>query len=297
MRAAVALLLSVGCATASDPAANAPTANFETTYAPEVPVEAQLAFAHAARRWAEVIRSDVPIRIRVGWIPGPKGPTAFALPRPVRDFPGARLARTDYAAALADARVGRDLHPGEPDAQIFFKGSERWYYGLDAQPGPEEQDFVSTAMHEIGHALGISSSAFVPWDSDVASLGRPNEYLSYFEWPFPLELDGTPSAFDRLVHDAKGRPITDAAVFPNPSRALFTALKGPIFFQGILARSVNKGAPVRLDSGSVCHLAEAELSPESADRLMIPDLGKGKAMHRVGPRIRSLLKDLGWSIR
>ena len=55
--------------------------------------------------------------------------------------------------------------------------------------------------------MGISTGLFIPWQGEpVASLGRPNDSLSYFDWSFPLhEMDGTPNLYDTFLRLADGR--------------------------------------------------------------------------------------------
>ena len=125
-----------------------------------------IALQYAADIWAGLLQSDVEIRVDASFDPlfcasssatlGGAGTNSLH-----RDFPGAVLAGTWYPQALANAMAGFDL---DSDSDIFaqFNSSlgttcafpDGWYYGLDQNPGAD-LDFVSVALHEVGHGLGF----------------------------------------------------------------------------------------------------------------------------------------------
>src|SRR5262249_5081919 len=81
------------------------------------------------------------------------------------DFPGAPVADTWYAAALANHKSGADLDGATSEINARFNtdvdngtvlGSTNWYYGTDGMPGGDI-DLVTVAMHEIGHGIGFFS--------------------------------------------------------------------------------------------------------------------------------------------
>jgi hypothetical protein len=91
-----------------------------------------------------------------------------------RNFPQAPFADTLYPAALANQLARSDLNGAAlAEIDVVFNadvdgpvslGSVSWYYGTDAAPGVDI-DFVTIALHEIGHGLGFSNQI-------AASLGR-----------------------------------------------------------------------------------------------------------------------------
>ncbi|MGH8562821.1 MAG: hypothetical protein ACREXW_01535 [Gammaproteobacteria bacterium] len=129
-----------------------------------------IAFRAAAAIWAERIQSPVRIRIDARFDPlgcnassavlGSAGPTTVH-----RDFRGARVAKTWYVQALANALAGWDLAPGQSDIRARFNSAvgttcafpDIWYYGLDGLPPGTKIDFVTVVLHEIGHGLGFLS--------------------------------------------------------------------------------------------------------------------------------------------
>ncbi|MGH8567923.1 MAG: hypothetical protein ACREXU_07855 [Gammaproteobacteria bacterium] len=129
-----------------------------------------IAFRHAAGIWARLLDSPVRTRIDARFDPlpcnassavlGSAGPTTIH-----RDFDGARVAKTWYVQALANALAGRDLAPGRSDIDTEFNSDvgttcafpDVWYYGLDGRPPGTKIDFVTVVLHEIAHGLGFLS--------------------------------------------------------------------------------------------------------------------------------------------
>src|SRR6185503_6286111 len=78
------------------------------------------------------------------------------------DFANAPRDLTVYPAALANSLAGADLN-GQDDINATFTSVfgtpscpvARWYYGLNGVLPAGSVDFVSIAVHEIGHGLGI----------------------------------------------------------------------------------------------------------------------------------------------
>lgn len=70
------------------------------------------------------------------------------------DFINAPVPGTYYPAALANALAGRDLDPGQSDIRIVFDGQASWSFATDGEPQAGQVDFVSVALHELGHGLG-----------------------------------------------------------------------------------------------------------------------------------------------
>jgi hypothetical protein len=129
-----------------------------------------IAFRHAAGIWAGFLHSPVPIRIDAGFDPLPCNPSSAVLgsagPTTVhRDFRGARVQKTWYVQALANALAGRDLAPARSDIDATFSSvvgtgcpfPRVWYYGLDALPPATGIDFVTVVLHELAHGLGFLS--------------------------------------------------------------------------------------------------------------------------------------------
>lgn len=82
-----------------------------------------------------------------------------------RDFVGALVPSTWFPQALANKLAGTDLSV-KNDINATFNStigttcsfSKTWYYGFDANAPSNTIDFVSVALHELGHGLGFATS-------------------------------------------------------------------------------------------------------------------------------------------
>jgi len=150
-----------------------------------------IAFQQAADIWGAVLSSAVEIEVEAtfdvlscdefGATLGAAGPTTVH-----RDFAGAPRPQTWYPQALANSIAGVDLDP-EGDVFAFFNSAlgttcafpAGWYYGLDAAPPGGDIDFVSVALHEIGHGLGFLS--LVGLSSGAKFDDRDDSYMVHLE--------------------------------------------------------------------------------------------------------------------
>ncbi len=181
-----------------------------------------IALQYAAEVWGAQLRSDIEIRILARFDPlSCSGSSAvLGLGGAVtveRDFAGAPVAGTWYPIALANSLAGVDLDAGDDIDATFnsvfgagcaFPGG--WYYGLDANPNGNETDFVTVALHEVGHGLGFGTLVDVrdsACDGDPAdgakALGFDDTYMLNLEdhsttelWPAMTNAERVTSATD-----------------------------------------------------------------------------------------------------
>lgn len=262
-------------------AANATPATIQVTYT-GFTVPARAAFQHAVNLWKTWVSSPVPIRIDAEWTSLPQGVLGSAGPTSVvRNAPGL-VSGTWYPVALGNALSGEDLDPSSSDiAVVLSKTETSWYFGTDGNPGPGQVDFVSVALHELGHGLGFFGLASVS-----GGIGTRN-------------YNGSPAIFDRFTKSG----ATDITSYADNSAALASALQGKVVrFTGPAAAAASGDAGPRLyapaawsDGSSYSHLDEATYPAGNANSLMTPAIGAGEAVHDLGPLSRALFADMGWS--
>jgi hypothetical protein len=245
--------------------------------------QAMAAFQHAVDIWASQITSSVPIVVEASFealgenVLGSAGSTYG-----IRDWPGAPIPGTFYQAALANKLAGTDLGPGTTDIEASFSSEASWYYGLDANPDFSQYDFVSVALHELGHGLGFGGTASV--SGGIGTWGS----------------NGRPRIYDRFVQNGLGQTLIS---LPSGTVALGALLTGnSLFWNGANAVAANGGAmprmyaPASWDQGSsFSHLDESTYGAGNANSLMTPAIGQAEAIHDPGPIARGMFTDMGWT--
>jgi hypothetical protein len=143
----------------------------------------------AARMWASMVDSEIPIRVGVTFDPLGTGETPALLglggaEAVFRDFGGAPVAETWYVSALADKWAGVDLDPGEVDLTLQFNsdvdgpvlfGEDGFDYGFDPQVPVGNVWFLDVALHELAHGLGFTT--VVDFGTGAKLFGKDDAYL------------------------------------------------------------------------------------------------------------------------
>ena len=280
------------------------TATFDITYVPDgntdlwgercyaFPAEAKTAFNAAAAIWGSLLQSSVPIKINACWadlgsssgILGYSGGGDL-----VKDFAGAPLANTWYAASLANALAGSDQEPSNFDMHITYNRYYSWYYGTDGSTPSGQYDLMSVVLHEIAHGLNFSGS--MTYSGGSGSWGYSTGY---------------PNIFDTFIRDgttAPGNLLIDTSVYANPSTALGTALTSQsIWFHGTNAMAANGNqrvkmyAPSTWSSGSSYAHLDYDTFSGGENKLMVYAISSGVSIHDPGPVALGMFKDMGWPI-
>ncbi len=126
------------------------------------------AFEYAVDIWAARLRGTVPVVVSAAFNNLGGTPTAATLGMAGgttlhANFTGAPLTGTWYISALANQLNNSDINGGtaeitaqfntDVDGPVVF-GSTGFYYGTD-MAGGIDVDFISVALHELGHGLGF----------------------------------------------------------------------------------------------------------------------------------------------
>ena len=263
-----------------------PAANISVNYTGFTP-EAQAAFQRAVDIWSSLLITTIPIEIEASF--DSLDSDALAVAAPSTFFCSTMICAP---VGLVNQLVDEDRKPDDPDIETTFSSSDDWYFGLDGRPGEDQFDFVSVALHEIGHGLGFYDSFRIDESTEEAEYG--------------LGDDNIPTIFDRAIFDTEINRLVDEDEYTNPSTELTDAVTGiTLFWLGRKTLTANGGsypvllwAPEEYDSGSsVAHLGEYAYPPGVPNTLMTPNQSPGEASHEPGPLMLAMLGDLGWTIR
>ena len=265
-----------------------PAANISVNYTGFTP-EAQAAFQRAVDIWSSLLITTIPIEIEASFDSLDSDALAAAAPS------------TFFCSPMICAPVGlvnqlddEDRKPDDPDIETTFSSSDDWYFELDGQPGEGQHDFVSVALHEIGHGLGFYDSFRIDESTEEAEYG--------------LGDDNIPTIFDFYIFDTERNRLVDEDEYTNPSTELTDAVTGiTLFWAGPKTLTANGGSypvllwvPEEYDSGSsIAHLDEYAYPPGAPNALMTPSLSRGEAQSSlgVGPIVLAMLEDMLWTIR
>lgn len=269
----------------------------------EWPDEAIEAFDYAINIWSYHLSSEVPILIQANWralgtgVLGSAGPTLYYT------LTGEGIAgNTLYSAAQASAMSGFDVlaQPGVSpaiDHHIVINMNcnyENWHFGINANPPSGTIDFVTVALHEIGHGIGFVGSMRADVSRQTAQWGRQNQ-----------QGVRQPVIYDRFAVDGFFDEVIDESLYPNNSAGLYNAVTGReqgLFFTGMDAEISNSGfrvpiyAPSPFRPGSSFSHFDQTAFSASENALMRPRMDMALAVHSPGPVFCGLLKDMAWPL-
>lgn len=249
------------------------------------PEEAKDALSYAISIWEQQISSPVAINIVARWeylegkIIANGCPTTFH-----KNFVEAPLTDIYYPVALAEKLAGRELNGSkEADIECIFNSNKSWYFRTDGNTDATKYDFVTIALHEIAHGLGIAG--FFDGDNGIGQFDNPTK---------------TPSIYDFYVFNNLKQRIADNNLFTSPSSALLNQLTSNnlnfSFTEENNIQGENIYAPQVWNSGaSIYHLKEANVNAGEKNELMSPFSYKGEAIHNPGEKTLHILSEIGWN--
>ncbi|CAK7040504.1 MAG: hypothetical protein PEPC_01725 [Peptostreptococcus russellii] len=260
------------------------------------PEEAKAAAYKAAEIWASYLEITVPIRVKFGWCDNilneAQGGSTYSS-KYTDDF--------YYPYSLLDQLLGYDKNPNVVDIICVFNSNSTtgWYFGTDGEigltPDPNDpgiqyfqMDFLTTALHELCHGLGLDGGS-MQVKKDIGSWGGATSD----------KID----IFDTQICDNKSSILIDKKYYVNNSIELATALTSDsIYWKGPHATVANDGKKVKLyapriwSSSSISHI---DIIYATTKNNLIAYNGVQGGNHQFipGPIILGMLQDIGWSLK
>ena len=250
--------------------------------------EAQQAFQFALDIWANELVSSVPIRVFVDFASLGQGVLAQAGPTSIfSNFPNAPKENFFYPAALANSLAGEQLNVNQDvDLVVSIGDSLPWYFGLDGNTPSGQFDFVTVALHELGHGLGfinLDDFNFLTGEGVLSPNG-----------------DGVPAIFSDFIINGDGERITS---FEEQSVTLGNQLtSNDLFIDGFNTVAATGDlakifAPPAYQSGSsISHWDEITYPAGNPNSLMTPTAGTAESNFDIGEITRGFFKDMGWQL-
>lgn len=287
-----ALLFSIGI--------NAQVNTFTFNITGTQPTGLAAALTIAGQKWSNYLQINVPIKVNVFLVNASFLPfSAITLANGRKNFPNAPVTNTLYVTTLANQIAGSETNPGEYDMDIYFNLFTPYYYGT-GKPPSNKTDFISTAMHEIGHGLGFYSDGYVDANGK-GSFG----YIPPSAMPIPTSFpwrgqDSVPGIFDKYIIKASGNLLTNCAT--QNSTALGDSIKnGALYFNGPLyANASHSNTPIRLAGGAGTYTLGVDLlhiHQTYANTIMSYYWGAGDTVRIPAPWELGMLKEIGWNLK
>ncbi|MDP3557701.1 MAG: T9SS type A sorting domain-containing protein [Bacteroidota bacterium] len=255
----------------------------------------------AGQKWSNYLQITVPVKVNVFTVNSSLLPfSAITLANGRKNFANAPQPNTLYVSTLANQIAGSEVNSGQYDMDIYFNLATSYYFGT-GKPSASQSDFISTAMHEIGHGLGFYSDGYVD-GSGKGSFGNiPPSSIFPLTPSFPWRgQDSVPSIYDKYIVKVSGNPLTTVA--PDNSTALGDSIKnGALYFNGPLyANASHSNTPVRLAGGAGTYTLGVDLlhiHNTYAKTIMSYYWGAGDTVRTPAPWELGILKEIGWNLK
>jgi hypothetical protein len=255
------------------------------------PTEAKTPIEFALSVWANLIYSNVPIKVQVCWAnlgAGYLGVSySYLWETP---FTNAPRDNTVYSIALANALANSDYNSSAPEIVIILNSQQSFYYGTDDQTPGTAYNLATVALHEIGHGMGFSGS--------MREYPLNTSPYNNASWGYAPSYD-KPNMFDAYTYDGANRLIYQN--YSNFSTNLMGALtSGNVYFTGPASSAANGGQKVKLyappswsPGSSYSHL-DFTTFDNTNNSLMVYAMRKGVENYNPGPVTLGVFADIGW---
>jgi hypothetical protein len=267
------------------------TVNYDANF--DANTAAKAAFQAAVNIWQTQVSSSIPIVVNAQLhdlgnpgLLGQAGPAGV-----LANFSASAQSNTWYPMSIVNRIALFDYNGSTPEIDAEFNSTPAWYFGIDGNTPANQIDFVTVALHELGHGLGFIGAGSVSGATGTVREAGPG--------PSPPVY---PYVYDAFTIDAQGRNLTNTTVYPDNSAALAAALRsGNLFWNGAAGMAASGPQPPRLYApgswqagSSYSHLDESSYPAGNINSLMTPSIGMSESIHSPGPIVLGMFQDMGW---
>ncbi|GAB5560001.1 MAG: hypothetical protein SynsKO_16480 [Synoicihabitans sp.] len=190
-----------------------------------------------------------------------------------------------FYPTIAQRKVidGVDGNGATADGEIEWNFFHDW--DLDNDVAPESFDFISTAMHEILHALGFLGAVYSDGTGYFeGNIGEPNAWAT----------------FDQYLVNASGVKVIDEQFAFKPAELGTLTGGSSLFFSGANAMAANNGQPIVIyspdpwEDGSSASHTDDETYTDANQLLMNAGTATGPGIRTLSAMELGVLRDLGY---
>ncbi|MBB4079796.1 hypothetical protein GGR28_002423 [Lewinella aquimaris] len=269
------------------------------------PAGAEMAFEYAAAIWSDALQNDKIVNVEGCYTSDLTGNTlgsAGASLRGIGPFLG--YDAVVFPQAIVEQLV--DIEYPTADIRVYINANyfDDFYFGTDANPPNDQIDFVSLAVHELGHGLGFFGSARIDDGEDASGTGSDvecdgvagNGCLGYFFDATGAGAEYYPAVYDLFV-DRGSDMAALTSVSPNPGPDLATAFTGGntgLFFDETNINDFDTGTEqLQLYTPGTFQPGSSYSHFNDPTEVMYYALSYGSANHDVG-KAAQVMTNIGW---
>lgn len=261
---------------------------YEVTYRGNPPEEARKAFEYALKIWADVFPCTIELRILVAWERTPRSRTlasTVSLFSVVKSKQDNSALRSDaaYTPTLAAAVGNKDYAGGNFHIEMTFNSAQPWHLATNTSVPESSFDFVTVALHQVGHGLFFTG----------ALLANPSIEEASFQ-----SMDNLPGRFDHFIQMSNGLGIARSCNESGMYRALTTP--GLMFKTTSPENTFTLHAPEGYRRGSSTYFfdpswlekdcARQNISKADCSMLMTHELDPGETRRSIGVPTRRIMR-------